>query len=86
MNRKIESNEPTQVYETRDGEKFAGDTAFQVVDAMRAGSSFTDAKDCNAYMKGAAARFERFDGVTPRTDTPENFLADLVSGGVLRKL
>lgn len=73
-------------YQTRDGVTYAGDTAFQVVDAMRADSSMTEHKELGGYMKAAALRYERYNDVTPRTDTPEHFLTDLCRAGLLTKL
>ena len=73
-------------YATRDGRKYSGDTAYQVVDAMRADSSFTEEKDLNQYMRGAAARYATFENVTPRSDSPENFLDDLVAANVLSRM
>lgn len=70
---------------TRDGHVYSGDTAFQVVDAMRADSVFTSEKSLDGYMRTAAERYKRFDEIIVRSDTPENFIADLVASGSLTK-
>lgn len=82
----METEAPKMMYVTRDGQKYGGDTAYQVVDAMRADSSFTNEKDLALYMKGAAARYKKYDEIVVRTDTPEHFIADLVKGGALKKV
>jgi len=70
-------------FTTRDGHVYEGDTAFQVIDAMRADSMMQSHKSLDTYMTSAAERFARFENITVRTDSPENFLADLVSSGTL---
>jgi hypothetical protein len=74
------------MFETKDGERYAGDTAFQVVDAMRMASSFTEHKELAEFMRGAAKRWSEFENVIVRADSPENFVADLVAGGILKEI
>jgi len=73
-------------YVTLDGNVYSGDTPFQVVDAIRADSFMTEAKDLDTYMHGAALRFSVTNKVIIRVDSPENFLHDLEAGGILKRV
>jgi hypothetical protein len=74
----------TYVY--RDGRRYSGDNALQVVSAIRSGNAFTAGETVKAYMRRAAARYARFSEITVRADSPENFLADLEASGEVKRL
>jgi len=74
------------VYVYRDGRRYTGDTALQVVSAIRSGNAFTEGETVKTYMRRAADRYARFGGSTVRADSPENFLADLEASGEVKRI
>lgn len=60
-------------------------TAAEVVDHMRRGAHDPGATELE-YMRAAAERAEAQSGKVIRTDTHENFVADLVGAGLLEEV
>lgn len=69
---------------TLDGRQYAGHDAAAAVDAMQAAGLFVRDLSREDYMRGMAERLARLDAINVRSDTPENFLADLAAAGVIR--
>jgi len=69
------------VITTMDGRQYAGLTAQDVVERIKEDGFLTHQKENIPYMRGVARRCRRMDHVTVRTDTYENFLADLETAG-----
>lgn len=67
------------------GEKFSGATAHEIVAAMRATTFGGDASDgVPGYMRQVSKRVFEWSGKAVRTDSAENFLADLHKAGQVR--
>lgn len=71
---------------TRDGVYYSGDTAFQVVDAMRMDSAMTEHKTIDGYLHAAAFRYSTTENVLVRADTPDHFIHDLEAAGIIRRV
>lgn len=57
-----------------------------IVRAMRSENMFTESEPKHDYMREAAERASIFYGVMLRADTPDNFVADLVSAGIAEQV
>ena len=73
-------------YVTEDGVLYSGNTPFEVVDAIRADNMFTEQQTVMEYMHAAAPRFLMSNNATIRVDSPENFVADLETAGILKRI
>ena len=69
-------------YEMRGGGTISGDSAREVVEAIRY-SSFNPGADTEAFVRALAERCKTYDGSTIRTDTFDNTVADLLKAGFL---
>jgi hypothetical protein len=72
------------IYRDIDGVKFRGATADEVVRDMHQ-QSFSAAKDDTLFMQQSAARASAMIGRPIRSNTADNYLADLVEAGLLSK-
>lgn len=62
-------------------------TPADVVAQLKAGGRFTEGQPDQVYMDQFAGRFvEFYGGQPPRTDTPDNFVADLIAQGWLTEV
>lgn len=68
-----------------DGGRIAASSAEEFVRLLREGSWFDN--DCNdrEYMKRFAGRYHESHGVTVCTDTPEQFMSDLMKDGYIKE-
>lgn len=69
-------------YRTNDGALIQGADARETAEALRA-VSMTPGRDLSEFMWQTAGRVRTYNGARVRPDTPENFVADLVSAGLL---
>ena len=53
----------------------------ELVAVMRKRSHYANVADDAGYMQAVARRFRELDGVTVRSDSPANFIEDLVAVG-----
>ncbi|MCC8153996.1 MAG: hypothetical protein LIP01_07145 [Tannerellaceae bacterium] len=65
-------------YLLQDGGKITATCAAEFVTALREGSFFDSQGTDQEYMESFAARFKDYSGNDLRTDTPDNFLEDLI--------
>lgn len=72
-------------YELRGGGTVSGETARDVLEAIR-DSSFTQNADLKAFIQDVARRCKEYDGSVIRTDTPGHTITDLLSCGFLKIL
>jgi hypothetical protein len=73
------------IYISSDGERFAGGTPTQVVEAMAAASfGRNERRDLPTFMGRTAIRVRRLTGISIASDTPERFLNGLVAAGLLK--
>lgn len=70
-------------YIDRNGEAIEGASPIQLVEALRDGSRFGATQELGEFMQGMAQRVKDYEGLptAPRTDSAENFIADLESAG-----
>ncbi|MEZ0484320.1 hypothetical protein [Fibrella aquatica] len=74
-------------YKTPEGDVLTGTSPTDIVTALRDGGRFTAQQTLAEYMETFAERFEVWNGPTPlRIDTPDNFVADLITEGYLIKV
>lgn len=67
------------------GEKFSGETAGDVVRAMKDSTwGGYEADGLRGYMRQVAKRINEWNGKDVRTDTPAHFLKDLEAAGFVR--
>ena len=70
-------------YELRGGGNISGETAQEVLEAIRT-SSFTQDADLNAFIQNLARRCKEYDGSAIRTDSPEHTVDDLIACGFMK--
>lgn len=69
------------IYTLRDGGKVAATSPQDFVSQLHRGSWFDSHGTDREYMERFASRLQELDGTRVRTDTAENFLADLLESG-----
>ena len=69
-------------YELRGGGVVSGETAREILEAIRA-SSFNPKGDLGAFLSDVAKRCKEYDGSVIRIDTCEHTLEDLITCGFL---
>jgi len=72
-------------YELRGGGVVSGETARDILEAIRA-SSFNPKGDLGAFLSDVAKRCKEYDGSVIRTDTYEHTLEDLIACSFLTLL
>lgn len=72
---------------TTDGAVFSGATPAEVVAAMAAASfALDEQQDVRVFMARTAMRLRGLQGVSIRSTTPEDFLADLQIIGMIKQV
>ena len=71
------------IYKMWDGRFFAATDATDLVTQMR-NSSFTPSEHISEYMSQFQYRLDLLKGKFVRSDTPENFLNDLIGFNIIR--
>ena len=72
-------------YILQDGGRMAAACAEEFVRLLREGSWFDNDCTDREYMERFAGRYKESHGVTVSTDTPEQFMADLMKDGYIRE-
>lgn len=72
-------------YILQDGGRMAASCAEEFVRLLREGSWFDNDCTDREYMERFAGRYKESHGVTVSTDTPEQFMADLIKDGYIRE-
>lgn len=72
-------------YILQDGGRMAASCAEEFVRLLREGSWFDNDCTDREYMERFARRYKESHGVTVSTDTPEQFMADLIKDGYIRE-
>lgn len=72
-------------YILQDGGRMAATCAEEFVRLLREGSWFDNDCTDREYMERFAGRYKESHGVTVSTDTPEQFMADLIKDGYIRE-
>lgn len=72
-------------YILQDGGRMAASCAEEFVRLLREGSWFDNDCTDREYMERFAGRYKELHGVTVSTDTPEQFMADLIKDGYIRE-
>lgn len=71
----------TTTYTLRDGDRVVATSPADFVHQLHIGSRFDYEGSDADYMQRFAKRLQELEGYTVRTDTPENFLSDLLDRG-----
>ena len=73
-------------YRTEDGEVIEGASPDEIVKALRDGSRFASDQNEADYIEGFADRYREYSESLIRSDTSENFVADLLKVGYLQEV
>lgn len=74
-----------KMYILQDGGRMTASSAEEFVRLLREGSWFDNDCTDREYMERFAGRYKESHGVTVSTDTPEQFMADLIKDGYIRE-
>ena len=72
-------------YNLLDGGRIAASSAEEFVRLLREGSWFDNDCTDREYMERFAGRYKESHGVRVSTDTPEQFMSDLVKDGYIKE-
>lgn len=72
-------------YILQDGGRIAASSAEEFVRLLREGSWFDSDCTDREYIERFAGRYNESHGVTVSTDTPEQFMADLIKAGYIKE-
>lgn len=86
MEKKNEKKKTSQTkYQMRDGKVFTASSATDLVEQMRA-ASYQASKDVQEFMGNVSENSYYYNHSNIRTDSPENFVEDLIAGKLVRKV
>lgn len=69
------------IYKLKDGDKIVATSPVDFLHQLRTGSRFDSEGTDEEYMVRFAHRLQELEGYLVYTDTPDAFLADLISNG-----